>query len=623
MRGDKYHGGVPTDRLASTRSRRHHQPQHGGDVVGLLRLFAFGTWQTWYENGARWFFRHAPWVARMLQVRSSAWWLWKRQKAMERQLLGQLDGRGRFFDRRNALIAAAALAVGATMMAPQRAGANAVIGSQEGSGGADGVLTVYNVKEAPFFAAGNGTTNDTTVQTTAATAAASTNGILFYPPGTYVTNGAATPAQTTGFITIQGSGQYSTILKSTVQPTGLMPGSLNASYPVNRPGYANPTLLLAMPGEVTDMTVDGGGVSATALAASFNTASTVDWVAFRRITATNVNKTSAGNGWNHLVVNWYEPTASVGLITTLVLEDVTVLGPSHNTFDSTAYNDFQTCYVSRMNLLNLTQSATFFADSHLLIIDGLYCNGVTGSVEGGAVLIAQPGSESGNGVATTIARGIVIDDSSGSYAGIEHGSSTIIMSDSICGGMGLNGFNGRWRFSNCQFTNSIFIGPAVNWLTFDDCDFGVYAISPYANPTGPIFMTNCTATDGPLFYGGTGSGGPTTIDVRAVNCQFAGPVNGGVGSLAATAYFRNCTGLNPATLVAPAFPATTVTYTNATGYDLYAYITNGAAAMTTKVNGNTGPSIAALGTMAVFIPAGGTFTPTYASGSPSWVFQGN
>lgn len=76
-------------------------------------------------------------------------------------------------------------------------------------------------------------------------------------------------------------------------------------------------------------------------------------------------------------------------------------------------------------------------------------------------------------------------------------------------------------------------------------------------------------------------------------------------------------------LTAPAFPATTATYTNATAYDLYAHILNGTSAMTTVVNGNTGPAIIASTHQTIFIPAGGTFVPTYGGGSPAWSFQGN
>jgi len=124
--------------------------------------------------------------------------------------------------------------------------------------------------------------------------------------------------------------------------------------------------------------------------------------------------------------------------------------------------------------------------------------------------------------------------------------------------------------------------------------------------------TYCNVTDNVMLTQGTGSytaTGGIKIDsaTSITGCQIRGNIP-----------------FNPATVSTPSFPATTVTYTNATGIDVLAYVTNGTASMTTQVNGHTGPSLAAsAGPVPVLIPAGGSFTPTYASGSPSWVFQGN
>jgi hypothetical protein len=99
------------------------------------------------------------------------------------------------------------------------------------------------------------------------------------------------------------------------------------------------------------------------------------------------------------------------------------------------------------------------------------------------------------------------------------------------------------------------------------------------------------------------------------------PVN--QGSSSQPIRIRNCSGYNPHTVSAPAFPASTGSYTNTSGVDIYAYITNGVGTMTTSVGGVTGPSFIASANGVVFIPAGAAFIPTYASGSPSWHFQGN
>jgi hypothetical protein len=79
-----------------------------------------------------------------------------------------------------------------------------------------------------------------------------------------------------------------------------------------------------------------------------------------------------------------------------------------------------------------------------------------------------------------------------------------------------------------------------------------------------------------------------------------------------------------AQITTPTFPATTVAVTNTTGVDVVAYILNGSAAMTVvKVNGTTTglAPIATTGNATVYLPAGATFSATYASGTPTWVWM--
>lgn len=92
-------------------------------------------------------------------------------------------------------------------------------------------------------------------------------------------------------------------------------------------------------------------------------------------------------------------------------------------------------------------------------------------------------------------------------------------------------------------------------------------------------------------------------------------------SMTGTQIFKNIP-FNPYTPSTPGFPTTTSTYTNSTGVDVMAYINNGTGAMTTTVNGATGPAIGASATRDILIPAGGTFKPTFGSGTPTWVFVG-
>jgi hypothetical protein len=73
-------------------------------------------------------------------------------------------------------------------------------------------------------------------------------------------------------------------------------------------------------------------------------------------------------------------------------------------------------------------------------------------------------------------------------------------------------------------------------------------------------------------------------------------------------------------VAAPAFPATTVVYTNNTGFDLVAYILNGTSAQTPQVDSAILPVVPASAFFNVIIPALSTFKPTYAAGAPTWVF---
>jgi hypothetical protein len=92
---------------------------------------------------------------------------------------------------------------------------------------------------------------------------------------------------------------------------------------------------------------------------------------------------------------------------------------------------------------------------------------------------------------------------------------------------------------------------------------------------------------------------------------------------------RNNKGWNPVgNVTTPAFPATTVGQQNLTGHDVVAYILNGANSMTFVVTGvglgniAAPPAVPAGAWFTVIIPAGQTFTPTYAGGAPAWKWYG-
>lgn len=212
------------------------------------------------------------------------------------------------------------------------------------------------VNAATYGVVGDGVTDNAIMLQNAVNAAAAANEELFIPPGVYITNtDIATPQQATGFVRIRGAGQSATIIRA------------GSSYS----GGTNPVLNLRMSGEVTDLTVDGNSVVITAGGAEFSLTEDIPWMAFRRCTFTGVNPAAPTNGWNLIVWN------ANANITTLILEDVTVSGPSATNFDAMAINSFTTCYVSRMNLLGLARSPNFYQGGTLLI-DGLYSDGCPG-----------------------------------------------------------------------------------------------------------------------------------------------------------------------------------------------------------------------------------------------------
>jgi len=79
----------------------------------------------------------------------------------------------------------------------------------------------------------------------------------------------------------------------------------------------------------------------------------------------------------------------------------------------------------------------------------------------------------------------------------------------------------------------------------------------------------------------------------------------------------------PPTVTTPAFPNTTVAVANTTGVDVMVYALAGAAGFTViAVNGvTTGLVTAATASASIYLPAGQTIAFTYASGTPSWVWQ--
>lgn len=86
-----------------------------------------------------------------------------------------------------------------------------------------------------------------------------------------------------------------------------------------------------------------------------------------------------------------------------------------------------------------------------------------------------------------------------------------------------------------------------------------------------------------------------------------------------TVIVRDNPGFNPVGVVSPAVPATGVAVA-ASQYDRMFYVTAGASTCTCAISGGPSPVVPSGAFASIFVPAGQTLTPTYAS-APTWVVE--
>ena len=475
---------------------------------------------------------------------------------------------------------------------------------------------VLDIRE--YGADPTGTFDSTGPITQACKDAAAQGAVVYAPEGTYICNGATSPVQDTDYLRLVGAGEALTKFICTQTPPG---GG----------GVFN----LQMPGEITDITFDGNGtlVGTTPyqVLSVGNGHAGVTWpkTALRRVTCTNINPGVTNNGWNLIV--WMSGTGSP-IIDTLILEDVTVSGPSATSFDAMAINSFNMCYVTRMNLLSLTRSPNFY-QGNWLSIAGLYSNGATGT--GSLVL--------NSGVSEVYADRIVVDASFGTAAlsvaspffslsnskigsgdnaapGVNGacvfmpsgtGQTIFIDSSHLASGINIQAVLGMLSISNSLVVN----GPAGNLIR---CDAGV-------SGTGPTVLDNCvlaTRSSGAQVTYSAVAGTVFDLTVRGGSLSPSSDFNGILGPnsvYGVDASVENLAGYNPVGPTAVAVPASG-SATAALPYDATFYITQTTAASSVSVQGQT-IDIPIGGPTAIRVPAGQTLTPTYST-APTWVVLG-
>lgn len=216
---------------------------------------------------------------------------------------------------------------------------NAVVGTVTPASSA----LAFNVMA--YGAVGNGVADDTVPIQAAITAALanSLGGIVFFPPGIYICNHALTPAQSSGYLIIQGSGRNNTILRATLA--------------------VDAVINLQMPGSVRDMTIDGGAVSTNGLNMS-STAAISDYHV-SNVTCQNVSPTAGI--W--LLIVW-DLNSAYG-VDMVRLDNVTLLGPTNPAGDGMAVSFVNRCFVSNMKIDNVYRTPNFFA------INDLHVNGIS------------------------------------------------------------------------------------------------------------------------------------------------------------------------------------------------------------------------------------------------------
>lgn len=133
-------------------------------------------------------------------------------------------------------------------------------------------MTWVNVKDAAYGAVGDGVTYDTTAISNAIIALDSTNGVLFFPPGTYLLGGSGIVHSTTPHGTIfKGAGAHVSIIKA---------GATISNYMMQGGTYVQDLVF-------EDLTFDGGNYSAgvlTMLGSGFGN------VTFRRCRIQNITR---------------------------------------------------------------------------------------------------------------------------------------------------------------------------------------------------------------------------------------------------------------------------------------------------------------------------------------------
>lgn len=158
-----------------------------------------------------------------------------------------------------------------------------------GGGGGEGGAESYVVNVKDWGAVGDGVTNDTTAINAAKAQLTAANGVLFFPPGTYLITGSGILVTYPSGTTLRGAGQNLTTIKV---------GSSISNYMMQNGGTYRERITFE------DITFDGNNLTAGVLVAS---GSTTNHITFRRCRVINSNRILVAQGITGLTIEdcWF------------------------------------------------------------------------------------------------------------------------------------------------------------------------------------------------------------------------------------------------------------------------------------------------------------------------------